>query len=289
MAISGVGTKFLYYDKPSGASGALTHWKETAEVNSISGPSFSRERIDVTTLNTEGGYREFISSFRDGGEVTLQTNFTKDQYKVFFDNFNKDDLGSEEATLYYAVSFADAPLVESEATVAGKAKNRSAIVFAGFVVSAPVDIQMEDRVTVEITIKVSGKPVFRNGTGLPTDPAVSVSKLTVTAPGTNGILTLNNGGSNSNIGVANGANLPKPTGGEFPLEFAILDYFTRNPVTDVLLTVDGSVTGDTLASSSEQPKAYLDASPTDATTLAVYRVWNNDVSVEVPFTLIIAT
>ena len=37
-------------------------------------------RIDVTSLDSSGGYREFIASFRDAGEVTLNMNFTLASY-----------------------------------------------------------------------------------------------------------------------------------------------------------------------------------------------------------------
>lgn len=44
-------------------------------VTSIDGPNPSAETIDVTALDSTGGYREFITSFKDGGEVTFGINF----------------------------------------------------------------------------------------------------------------------------------------------------------------------------------------------------------------------
>ena len=49
-AISGVGTVFLR------AGTAL------AEVNSITGPGMTRDFIDVTSLDSTSGYREFIAA-----------------------------------------------------------------------------------------------------------------------------------------------------------------------------------------------------------------------------------
>jgi hypothetical protein len=42
-----------------------------ANVKSISGPKLSAEQIDVTTHDSSGSYREFVQSFKDSGEVSL--------------------------------------------------------------------------------------------------------------------------------------------------------------------------------------------------------------------------
>ena len=60
-AISGVGTT-LYRSTTSGGTFAAV-----AEIPSISGPNMTRDTIDVTDLDSTGGYREFIAGFRDGG------------------------------------------------------------------------------------------------------------------------------------------------------------------------------------------------------------------------------
>lgn len=48
---------------------------ELSEVVSIGGPDEQADEIDVTHLRSEGGYREFIQSFKDGGELPLVMNF----------------------------------------------------------------------------------------------------------------------------------------------------------------------------------------------------------------------
>ena len=45
------------------------------EVNSITPPAPDREDIDVTSLDTSGGYREYIQGFRTAGEFTFKGNF----------------------------------------------------------------------------------------------------------------------------------------------------------------------------------------------------------------------
>lgn len=46
-----------------------------AEVKSISGPSLSMETIDATHMESPSGFREWLPSFKDGGEVTFDLNF----------------------------------------------------------------------------------------------------------------------------------------------------------------------------------------------------------------------
>ena len=73
-AFSGVGTIFKNGDGSSNEGFAAI-----AEINSIDGPNKTKSTIDVTSLDSTGGYREFISSFRDAGQVVLNMNFTRDR------------------------------------------------------------------------------------------------------------------------------------------------------------------------------------------------------------------
>jgi len=138
-AISGVGTKFRRYNP------ATSSWEPIAEINSISGPGMSRETIDVTNLDSEDGWREFITSFRDGGEVTLSMNFTRDTYETMFNDFMSDDRKNYEILL-----------PDDDVTT---------MVFAGLVTNCPWEIPMDDKITSEVTIKVSGAPQLESGSG----------------------------------------------------------------------------------------------------------------------------
>jgi len=128
-AFSGLGTIFNRWDG--------SQWAAIAEINSISGPSASRETIDVTTLDTVGGYRKFISGLRDGGDVSLNMNFTKATYELM-----KDDFEDNAVQEYQIV------LPDDDGTV---------LQFEGLVTELPVEIPLDDKVSANITIKVSGK------------------------------------------------------------------------------------------------------------------------------------
>jgi len=132
-AIAGVGTIFLR------AGVAL------AEVTSITGPGMTREQIDVTSLDSDGGYREFIAGFRDGGTVTLNMNFTASTFALILADFDSDVLQS------YEIILPDAALTSLD--------------FMGLVTELPLSIPTDDKVTVDVTIKISGRVTSNSGTG----------------------------------------------------------------------------------------------------------------------------
>ncbi len=136
-AIAGVGTVFLRW---SGAA-----WVALAEVNSISGPTMTRDFIDVTSLDSTSGYREFITGFRDAGTVSLTMNFTRTTYDLM-----KADFESDEAVNYQIV-LPDAGSTSFE--------------FSGLVTELPLEIPTDDKVTANVTIKLTGAVVVNSGSG----------------------------------------------------------------------------------------------------------------------------
>ena len=125
-AFSGVGTEFKRGD---GASNE--QFTAIAEVNSIGGPDMSRDTIDVTSLDSTGGYREFIAGFRDGGEVTL------DSYDDLKLDFESDD------TVNYQIVLPDT--------------NNTTFDFAALVSSLGAAVPMDDKVAATATFKISGQ------------------------------------------------------------------------------------------------------------------------------------
>lgn len=132
-AISGVGTKFF------------RNGVAVAEVVTINGPGMTREFIDVTSLDSDGGYREVIAGFRDGGTVTFNANFTRAGYDMM-----KDDFENDEKQIYEIV------LPDADVT---------SIEFLGLVTELPLTIPTDDKVSMDITIKVSGEVTVNSGTG----------------------------------------------------------------------------------------------------------------------------
>ena len=136
-AVAGKGTLFRRW------SG--TAWVTIAEVNTITGPSMSRDTIDVTSLDSTDGYREFIAGFRDGGTVGLAMNFTRASYETMKDDFESDTLQNYEIVL---------PDAEN-----------TTLEFEGLVTELPLTIPPDDKITADATIKISGAVTLNSGSG----------------------------------------------------------------------------------------------------------------------------
>lgn len=134
-AFAGVGTVFQRW---SGQD-----WETIAEVRAITGPSASRDTIEVTSLDTEEGSKEYITGFKQGGEVNLAMNFTRETYELMKNDF---EASSEKD---YAIVFSDA--------------DSSYIEFLGLVSKLPVAVEADDKVKANITIVITGQIEFGTG------------------------------------------------------------------------------------------------------------------------------
>jgi len=136
-AVSGVSTVFRRWNASTGV------WAAISEINTITGPSMTRDTIDVTTLGSTDGYREFIAGFRDGGTVVLSMNFTRTQYATMKDDFESDTL------VNYEVVLPDTATTTLE--------------FEGLVTELPLVIAPDDKITLDVTIKISGTVTLNSG------------------------------------------------------------------------------------------------------------------------------
>jgi len=137
LAVAGVGTLFRRW---SGSA-----WVNIAEINSISGPNKSRGTIDVTSLDSTAGYREFIGGLRDGGVTQLGMNFIRASYDTMNDDFESDTNQNYEIVL---------PDAEN-----------TTIEFVGLVTELPLEVPVDDKITMTVSIKVSGQVTVNSGSG----------------------------------------------------------------------------------------------------------------------------
>lgn len=117
--------------------------KVVAGLTEIGGLELSADTIDVTTLDSDGGYREFIGGFKDAGEVSLSGFFdptTGNGQKELYDAFESGTVQD------FAIEFPQS--LGAKWTFKG--------VVTGFTTST----SLEDPVSFEGTIKVSGKPTL---------------------------------------------------------------------------------------------------------------------------------
>ena len=142
-AFAGVGTKFQRWD---GAA-----WQDIAEVNSIDGPGMTKDVLEVTSLDTDAGYNEFITGFAEGGTVTLDMNFTRETYELMKDDFESDVVQN------YRIQLAD---YDSEP---------STFTFGGLVIELPMGISADDKVTADVVIQVTSQVVLDIGSTVPAE------------------------------------------------------------------------------------------------------------------------
>lgn len=136
-ATNSVGTRFRRWNT------TLSAWQDIGQITGITNNK-TRETIDVTTLNSTGGYKEFIGSFRDGGEFQLKMLFQRDTYELMNDDFEDEDLQNYELVL---------PDVEN-----------STFEFRGLVTNVGMDVSVGGAIASDCNIKVSGRILPNSGT-----------------------------------------------------------------------------------------------------------------------------
>lgn len=134
-AFSGVGTVFHKWDG--------SQWVAIAEITSIKGPGFKKETIEVTSMDSTGGYKEFIAGFKEAGTISLTMNFTRAGYDALKADFESYDIQNYEIILPDAVN--------------------TSFEFEGFVTEMPLTIGLKDAVTLDVTIQITGEVTVNSG------------------------------------------------------------------------------------------------------------------------------
>lgn len=117
---------------------------DIAGLTSIGGIEITADTMDVTTLESDGGYREFIGTFKDGGEVPIEGFFNPDVTSGQVALQASLDSGLAED---YKITFPTTP----------KAEWAFKGVVTGFKVG---DVDVDGAITFGSNIKISGKPVL---------------------------------------------------------------------------------------------------------------------------------
>ncbi len=114
-----------------------------AGVTNISGPSRSRETLDVTAHDSPDGYMEFLGGLRDGGEVSLDINYDPAETTHDLD----DDFEDDTPRNYQIVLL---PGTDDEWTWA----------FAAVMTGLEDEFPYDDKMQRTVTLKISGKPTL---------------------------------------------------------------------------------------------------------------------------------
>jgi TP901-1 family phage major tail protein len=130
MAKRAVGTKLMI--------GAV----KVGGLTSIGGVEKSADTLDTTTLDSDGGYRTFTGGFKDGGEVSLSGYFEPgDAGQRALDEAYEEG-GVEEFSIVFPTELG------------------ASWEFDGVVTAVSTGAELEELVSFEATIKVSGKPTL---------------------------------------------------------------------------------------------------------------------------------
>jgi hypothetical protein len=107
--------------------------------------------VETTSLDTTGGYRTYIPTFRDGEVITLDMNFTVANWDRFRDLFESQDEETDSI----------------DCRIVLKAGNTTKYTweFNAFVQSVAVgDVTPDGKVSMKIQLKITGSPVETSGT-----------------------------------------------------------------------------------------------------------------------------
>ena len=116
-----------------------TVYNPVANVTEVGVLDVSVDTLETTTHGSAGQWRTFVSGLKDGGELRMSINYDPTTHNEIYSEIGQDDTK-------FRVSLPDT----GAATVSFDG------VITGWSSSAPMD----DLLTAEITIKVSGAPVI---------------------------------------------------------------------------------------------------------------------------------
>lgn len=113
---------------------------EVANLTNISGPGISRDTVDTSSHSMEDLFRKFKGALIDGGEFTVEGNLTSfDASNDFYSKVEDED----------------------PTTMTVEFPSGAEWSFDGIVTGFNTDAPLEDKLTFDATVKVSGKPTFQ--------------------------------------------------------------------------------------------------------------------------------
>lgn len=111
------------------------------EIQGIDGLNRNRATFDASHTAMTDPYKEFIGGLVDAGEVSFQMHFTRDANQILMEG----DMESP-APVTYSVQFNTSPT--------------QTCTFLGLVTEMTVTAPIEDKMTYDVSIKLSGKPIW---------------------------------------------------------------------------------------------------------------------------------
>lgn len=136
-AVTGVGTVLAVGDAASPEV-----FTAITEITSIGGPELSSEQVEVTSLDSAGGFKEFVTGLKDGGSISIENNWIKsDTSQVQM----RDDVQAGTKR-NYRITWPDSP--------------STVVDFSASVEAFSMTTEPDAPVTASMTLKISGAPVW---------------------------------------------------------------------------------------------------------------------------------
>jgi len=137
--------KGILFSRGDGAS--PEQFVKVAEVVNVSPPALSRDSVQATHTDSPGGAHEYIPGLRDGGECTVTVNFLPaNATQGNASGGLLHDYNNQDVARNYRVTFPNSPA--------------TTWTFAGFITGFQPVAPIDDRMTAEITFKVTGVPTI---------------------------------------------------------------------------------------------------------------------------------
>lgn len=135
-AFIGYGARFQTLDQ----STSPDSWIDSGEVIDLNLPPLNVDSIDCSAECKPGEWREYLPGLKNSAEVTVNHNYTQEQYSRLYDDANNRTIR------LHRILF---PVVDSEPVAADT-------YFDGFIVALEVPLPIADRVTITARYKVTG-------------------------------------------------------------------------------------------------------------------------------------
>jgi len=135
-AKAGIGTEFQVGDAASPEV-----FTKVAEVLTISGPELSSEEVEVTSLDSPNGFKEFIAGLKDGGSIQFDMNWIKSNANQVL---LRDRVGG--ATFNYRIVWSDSPATQVDV--------------AAQVTAFTMSTEPTSAIGASVTVTISGAPTW---------------------------------------------------------------------------------------------------------------------------------
>lgn len=137
-------------DAKIGFGAILRYWNGSgytavAERVDISGPSFTRDAVDATHMDSPNGWMEFLAGLKDGGEITLEGNYLPGNAS--------HNASAGVLSLFVSGALTNWQLVFPDA---GATTWTLPAIVTGFEPNTP----NADKMTFSVTLKLSGEPTL---------------------------------------------------------------------------------------------------------------------------------